>query len=157
MRRLAPILVFALAPLVFASVASAQQPTFEPVPIEASTWSGFCGFDVVVSPLQAQLVRKVFTDRSGEVVKEVWTGVVKVRLTNVATGKSIDANISGPEQIRIDEDGSLTDAAVGSWLIGSRRAGAIFLTHGRYVFGSGPVVESLRGTFENACVLLSDP
>jgi hypothetical protein len=156
MTRLRFILASALAAMVLAPAASAQQPAFEPVTIPESTWSGYCDFDVLVTPLEQQLVRKVFTNQSGEVVKEVWTGVVKVRLTNLATGKSIDANISGPEQVRIDEDGTVTDVAVGPWLIGSRRAGAIYLTNGRYVFGSGPLAENLRGTFEDACVLLAD-
>jgi hypothetical protein len=140
MTRLSSILVLVVAVMAFAPVASAQQP----------------GFDILVSPLETQLVRKVFTNQSGDVVKEVWTGVVKVRLTNLETGESIGANISGPEQIRVDEDGSVTDVAVGPWLITSRRAGAIYLTKGRFVFGSGPVAENLRGTFEDACVLLAD-
>jgi hypothetical protein len=155
MTRLSSILVLVVAVMASAPVASAQQPTFEPVPVEEFAVGGICDFDVLVSPVETQLVRKVFTNQSGDVVKEVWTGVVKVRLTNLETGESIGTNVSGPEQIRVDDDGSVTDVAVGPWLIPSRPAGAIYLTKGRYVFGSGPVPDNLRGTFEDACVLLA--
>ena len=154
MRRCSGVLAFALMLAVFVPVSAAERPTFEPIAVEPFTLTGFCDFDVRVSPLQAELVLKVFTDRNGEVVKEVWTGVVKVRFTNLSTGKSVDANISGPNQIRVVGD-TVTDVAVGPWLIGSGSAGTIFVTKGRYVFGSGPVLANLRGTTVDICAALA--
>lgn len=156
MRRFALVIASTLMLTVFVPVGSAQRPAFEPVPFEEFTLTGFCEFDVLVSPLQNELVRKVFVNQNGDVVKEVWTGVVKARFTNVSTGKTFDANISGPEQVRI-VDGSVTDVAVGPWLIPSGSAGTILLTRGRYIFGSGPVLANLRGTTVDVCAALAGP
>jgi hypothetical protein len=152
MKRLAILssLVFGL--LAPVSVALADQPTREFVPVESDVITGFCGFPVLFEPTQAQLYVMTFTDSSGDVVKIIASGVLKVTLTNQVSGKSIRANISGPEQVRIDESGAVTDTAVGPWLIGFPSEGRLLLTKGRLVFGEGSA--SLRGTSRDVCVLL---
>jgi hypothetical protein len=131
--------------------ALADKPVREFVPVDSDVIAGFCPFDVLVDPTQTNLYVMTFTDRSGQVVKLIASGVLKVRLTNGTTGTSIVANISGPEQVRIDENG-VTDAAVGPWLIGFPDEGKLLLTTGRLVFGEGSA--SLRGTSTDVCALL---
>ena len=62
-------------------------------------------------------------------------------------------NISGPEHVRIDEDGTVTDVATGPWLIGFPSEGKLLLTKGRLVFGEGSA--SLRGNSKDLCSLLA--
>jgi hypothetical protein len=152
MKRLALVLGLVIALAVPVQGAFADKPVREFVPFGSDVITGFCQFDVLLDPTQVNLYVMTFTDQSGQVVKLVASGVAKVRLTNGATGTSIVVNISGPEQVRIDENG-VTDAAVGPWLIGFPDEGTLLLTKGRLVFGQGS--ESLRGTSSDVCALLA--
>jgi hypothetical protein len=152
MKRLAFVLGLVVVLSASAQGAFAEKPTREFVPVGSDVIAGFCPFDVLVDPTQTNLYVMTFTDRSGQVVKLIASGVLKVRLTNGTTGTSMVANISGPEQVRIDENG-VTDAAVGPWLIGFPDEGKLLLTKGRLVFGEGSA--SLRGTSRDVCALLA--
>ena len=152
MKRRAFVLGLVVALSASAQGAFAEKPTREFVPVGSDVIAGFCPFDVLVDPTQTNLYVMTFTDRSGQVVKLIASGVLKVRLTNGTTGTSMVANISGPEQVRIDENG-VTDAAVGPWLIGFPDEGKLLLTKGRLVFGEGSA--SLRGTSRDVCALLA--
>ena len=133
--------------------ALADKPVREFVPVGSDVIAGFCPFDVLLDPTQTNLYLMTFTDRSGQVVKLIASGVLKVRLTNGTSGRSIVVNISGPQHVRIDENGNVTDVAVGRWLIGFPSEGRLLLTKGRLVFGEGSA--SLRGTSTDVCALLA--
>jgi hypothetical protein len=152
MKRLAFLLALVVALSASAQGALADRPVREFVPVGPDVIAGFCPFDVLVDPTETKLYVTTFTDKSGQVVKLIASGVLKVRLTNGTTGTSIVVNISGPEQVRIDENG-VTDAAVGPWLIGFPDEGKLLLTKGRLVFGEGSA--SLRGTSRDVCALLA--
>ena len=135
--------------------AFADKPVREFAPFGSDVIAGFCSFDVLLDPTQANLFVMTFTDKGGQVVKLIASGAVKVRLTNATNGRSITVNISGPEQVRFDASGNVTDAAVGPWLIGFPAEGRLLLTKGRLVFGQGSA--SLRGTSKDVCTLLAEP
>jgi hypothetical protein len=149
------VLVLGLVVALFVPVqgALADKPVREFVPVGSDVIAGFCPFDVLLDPTRTNLYVMTFTDRSGQVVKLIASGAFKVRLTNGTTGKSIVVNISGPEHVRIDENGNVTDVATGPWLIGFPSEGRLLLTKGRLVFGEGSA--SLRGTSRDVCALLA--
>jgi hypothetical protein len=152
MKRLALVFCVALALFALVQAALAGKPTREFVPFESDVISGFCSFDVLVDSVQTSTYVMTFTDKNGQVVKIIASGVFKVRLTNASTGTSAVVNISGPEQVRIDDDG-VTDVAVGPWIIGFPEENKLLLTKGRLVFGEGS--ESLGGTSTDLCTLLA--
>lgn len=153
MKRLAFLAGLVVAMSALAPGALADRPVREFVPIGSDVIAGFCTFDVLLDPTRVNLYVMTFTDRNGQVVKLIASGVAKVRLTNATTGRSIVVNISGPEQVRIDENGNVTDVAVGPWLIGFPSEGRLLLTKGRLVFGEGSA--ALRGTSRDVCALLA--
>ena len=153
MKRLALVLGLVIALAAPVQGAFADKPVREFVPFGSDVITGFCQFDVLLDPTQVNLYVMTFTDQSGQVVKLIASGVAKVRLTNGTTGRSITVNISGPEQVRIDANGNVTDVAVGPWLIGFPSEGRLLLTKGRLVFGQGSA--SLRGTSRDVCTLLA--
>ena len=57
--------------------------------------AGVCGFAVNGHPLADKGYDKTHFIKGGKQVMDVITGVLKVRLTNADTGKSMDVNISG--------------------------------------------------------------
>jgi|Tabmets5t2r1_1033131.scaffolds.fasta_scaffold113104_1 hypothetical protein len=152
MTRLALLIVLVIG-LSVPVQALADKPVREFIPAGPDVFAGFCPFDVLVDPTQTKLYVMTFTDRSGEVVKLIASGVFKTRLTNATTGESIVVNISGPEHVRIDQDGNVTDVASGPWLIGFPSEGRLLLTKGRLVFGEGSA--SLRGTSRDLCAILA--
>ncbi len=154
MKRLA-LLGIALGAMVVPAGAMADQPTREPLPVGPFTFPNVCGgFDVLLEPLQENETLMTFTDESGEVVKLIVTGALRLRLTNLDTGKSIVVNVPGPQQIRIGADGPLTNTAVGPW-IHLTEEGLLVLTRGQIVLGEP--FETLRGTSVDLCALLADP
>jgi hypothetical protein len=104
--------------LMLAVVApvAAVAPTREDIPFdEPITLSGVCPFDVEITPLTARETLTTFSDRNGNVVMQLTTGPLKVRVTNLATGESRTLNISGSGRTLIDEDrGTFTQE--GPWL-----------------------------------------
>jgi hypothetical protein len=81
-----------------------------------------------------------------------------VRVTNVATGESLDLNISGPG--RILEDGE-TMILMGRWLNFVPDLGVVWLTTGRVVVERDPKTGnilsfiSIQGQVEDICATLA--
>jgi hypothetical protein len=98
----------------------------------------FCPFPVDILILTSGQTRTTFLDQSGNVIMELITGPLKVRVTNVTTGESLDLNIAGPG--RIVEDGEIL-IATGPWLLFVPKGAllddpdfqGLFLTRGRVV------------------------
>jgi len=106
--RFAIISCLAVSLLGFIGVlpASADRPTREFSPVEDSTIpSEFaCGTgDVQIHVDQNNEYASTHTDRDG-VERTHISGVLKWTLTNVATGKSVPQNISGPGTLTFDGD-----------------------------------------------------
>jgi hypothetical protein len=76
-----------------------------------------CNFELAGTPIANNETTTTFpADANGD-VREIITGTLKLQLTNVATGKSIVANISGPGTIVFHPDGSGTEELRGNSLV----------------------------------------
>jgi hypothetical protein len=105
-----------------------------------------------------------FLDQSGNVVMQLITGPLKVRVTNATTGESLDLNIPGPG--RIVEDGTRF-IMMGPWLqivqpdtlLDDPEFKALFVTRGRVVTETdenGVIVRfiSINGAVDDICTAL---
>jgi len=106
-------LTLALIPVVlllfgFMLPVSAAPPVTEKVVIDPFTippdgpGSPGCSFAVKVDPLSNKEKMTTFSNQAS-----IISGGLKVRFTNVITGKSIDRNVSGPTMLKPQPDGSL--------------------------------------------------
>lgn len=137
MRRVMIAIGFAalLAALV-AVTASGAKPVRELIPAEDEFVVDDCGFDVRVQ-VEGRTIRTSFFDREGNFIRqtEVYPGFRWV-FTNVATGETAEAVITGPAFLRVAADGSGTFTGTGPWgwigEPGTTEPG-IFLTQGRFV------------------------
>jgi hypothetical protein len=157
-------LVLLLCGIVPSAVA---QPEREDVPLAAFTLEDICAFDVFIEPLTNREIQTTFFDRAGEPRLFLVTGALKLRLTNVDTGKSIDVNAPGPGRF-IPQDDGLTQVTEGPWVLffpagtfpGTPDAQLLFV-RGRTVTefdaAGNPTLISLRGYVEDLCAALADP
>jgi hypothetical protein len=79
----------------------------------------FCGFPVQVAPVANKEYTKVLTASDGSTTF-LTTGALKISYTNMATGKTITVNRSGP--------GKTTMFADGSELVAAKGPGGLILT-----------------------------
>jgi hypothetical protein len=156
MKRLVLMLGLALAAaLLVPSVAAADQPIREGLPAEDFTIEGSCTFDVDVQILANNELITTFSDG-----RQLITGALFVRLTNVETGKSIDLNISGPGFITPHEDGSVTFELSGRSLVFD--VGFLQLTSGPVILEIDENGDVVSYTYTSAatvdlCAVLADP
>jgi hypothetical protein len=159
-RRFLILLAVALMAALVIPVASATRPVKEFLPFEGATLPGICPFTVQVDVLANKEYSKTFSDG-----RMLITGVLKIRLTNLESGKSFDANISGQGVFRFHEDDSVTLHAHGNWLffffpgdLGPGTAGRMFLNSGRLVLNSAPgrtEITRRTGHKVNVCAALA--
>jgi hypothetical protein len=139
------------AAALLAPSAAAEKPIKEPLPSQNVT-AQFCpDFQVEIA-----------TTANKEVIHIFSSGVLKVEVTNVETGKTVALNISGPG--KISADGS-TISAHGTWLLYGE-AGQLpgpdpgmFLVTGHTTLQVSPTgIESMstRGTVQDVCALLAE-
>lgn len=97
--------------------ASARPPTREFVPLPAQiVLDDVCpSFSIVADILTNKVFATTFTDASGDPVRVITTGALKVRLTNPENDESAVRNISGPGTTTFNADGSTTLVARGTW------------------------------------------
>ena len=160
MRRSLGLLVVAVTAALVIPVASAIQPVKEFLPFEGAELPGICPFTVQIDVLANKEYSKTFSDG-----RMLITGVFKIRLTNLESGKSMDANISGQGVFRFHEDGSATLHAHGRWLffffpgqLGPGEPGRMFLNSGRVILNQGPEGDELvrrTGHKRNVCAALA--
>jgi hypothetical protein len=160
MRRFLVFFVVTVAATLVVPLASATRPVKEFLPAEDVPLPDICPFTVQLDVLANKEYSKTF--RNGRVLI---TGKLKIRLTNVESGKAIDANISGQGVFRFHEDGSLTLHAHGRWLffffpdeLGPGAPGRMFLNSGRLVLNAGPggtEITSRTGHMLNVCAALA--
>lgn len=116
--------------LSLAPLAAADKPSKEPIPFGEFTGQYCEDFAVHIAPTTDGESIKVFSDGSAMI-----TGPLKVNLTNVETGKTINVNIPGPA--RFSSDGS-TLTGTGRWL---------FFGEAGFLGRPGPTLEESAGHF----------
>jgi hypothetical protein len=155
------LILLAVAALTLAAVApvAAVAPTRVPLLFDEPFTVDVCPFPVAIEPLTSGETLTTFYDQSGNVVMQLTTGPLKVRITNGDTGESIDRNIPGPG--RILDDGT-TLIMMGPWLNIVPELGIVWLTTGRVVAEIDPATgfivsfRSLAGTREDICEALAN-
>ncbi|HET9673272.1 MAG TPA: hypothetical protein VFP31_00560 [Gaiellaceae bacterium] len=144
------------AAVLLVPAAAAEMPSREPAP--AADFSGqFCkDFRVGVHVVQNKEFFTVFSSGAALI-----TGVLKVEVTNLSTGKTLALNISGPGTF--SPDGS-TAAAHGTWMLFGEAGqmpgpdpGMLLVTGSTsLVFGpAGLTSISTRGRTEDLCAALA--
>jgi hypothetical protein len=109
-----------LGGVVTASPALARGPKWQFSQAEPFTLPAvFCGFKIRVAPVVNKEYFKVLKASDGSMTFLI-TGAAKASYTNLATGKTITENISGPGTFTMRPDGSVVIAAKGLF--------ALFLT-----------------------------
>jgi hypothetical protein len=157
------IVVSLMAAGILAPVALADPPEHIPLPSsEPFVIEGSCDFPVLLEEVANRTKLKVFSDG-----REIVTGVLKVRLTNLDDpSNSLVLNVSGPAFTTPLDDGGFRLKATGPWLwffapgeLGVGSPGMMFTTHGRarlVVTGEGDVsFELLAGTWRDVCPRLA--
>jgi hypothetical protein len=149
MRRILVPMAAAALLAVMSAPASAVPPLHERFPNADATLTDHCTFDVFIDVVEDKETLTTFFDQDGNILRQRVTGVLKVELTNLSSGKTVFLNISGPGTFIPQEDGSLTILGEGSWLLLflANRPGELLFTHGPF---------ELRVTAEGE-VLLVDP
>ena len=146
--------------LCAAATASANSPTRTPVPPIADNIDPACGFDVLVDFVESEwnVVSSTFSNAASPVV-EIDTGVAKVQLTNLETGKTIAVNISGPQIVKVFSDGSVVIAEEGPWIHHNVPGlPGIFQTRGRVTItidAAGNVTIDGNGRLVDLCAALA--
>jgi hypothetical protein len=145
--------------LLLASNAFAARPerSFIPVPSDVvlPADSGYCSFDVLLQWPIAREYTTTWTYPDGSVRIEI-TGYVEQRTTNLATGKSLFWNASGPGQLAFDADGNFTTFVAQGHLFAygplfGLQAGGIYDYQGRVDILAG----TQRGHRIDVCAALS--
>ncbi len=116
--RLTVAMLAMLAALLFSQVGTveANRPTRQFIPASPFTLSGVCSFDVHIDFLANKEYATILVDHAGNPTAILTTGTLKVSLTNLSNGKSLDLNISGPGRSVTNPDGSATLTSWGPWL-----------------------------------------
>ena len=152
------------------SGAVAEPPTREPNPLPTDPFlftdtlgENPCSFPVLLAITANKEVVTTFTRRNGVTTTHT-TGMLKVQLTNNATGKTINRNISGPIVATINGDGSVTQKTAGPtlWVFDPGVAATLprlTITYGNTesVLGPGTAFDfiSQHGSYEDLCATLA--
>jgi hypothetical protein len=147
--------IMAGAAIVFVGVSAAiaAQPIREPLVIEDEQFNNLCPFPVFLEITANKEYVKVFSDGRFFV-----NGKLFVRITNLDTGESLDANISGPAHITLLSERS---AGRGLFLLFPEDSGGpgLILTTGRVdiVRGEDGFITGLgvKGTTFDVCAALA--
>jgi hypothetical protein len=112
MKRLSVVLLVTLAVLLAAPSAQAAQPTVERFPINVQFVDETCGFPVETT-ITGSVVAITFEE--GGVLYIEADPRLKLTLTNLDTGETITANVSGPVHVFAAAAGGLTVLETGLW------------------------------------------
>jgi hypothetical protein len=122
--------------------------------------SGFCPFDVQID----FLVNKQKTlEKKGGIL--ITTGALKVRLTGLSSGATLELNVSGPGRVIPQEDGSI-QIFTGPWILGLPEgvlpdfAPRLFFSRGRVVAEADAAGDftslAIHGKIVDLCAALAD-
>jgi len=164
MRKLALALGIAGLLAVLPSVASAGgQPTRAPLPDVDNSFDipagQACSFEVSGSPVVNNETVTTFPADASGAVRLIVTGTLREQITNVSTGKSIVANISGPATLINYPDGSqLANLHGRSEFVNPAGTDMELVTGHLVLYFSSTnqeTVVSQTGTVEDVCAALS--
>lgn len=136
--------------LLSASPAAAAPPIREAVPIGPINFTGICSFDVIFEPVFGELYVTTFTDGDGNVTMMLLTGVNIGTLTNLSTGYTITVNVSGPQKITLNPDGSGQNEIIGPWLLSGPYPGSLELPDLALLTGHGLFAWDSNGNITEA-------
>jgi len=106
---------------------------------------GFCSFPTHLDVVANKEYGKITTSPDGTTIIEE-TGTLKLRATNVTTGKTVSLVASGPGTITLYPDGSVTVDGTGHWLIFNLAAAAGSFGFPGVMLTSGQIHETLDPT-----------
>jgi hypothetical protein len=159
MRTIVSAATLIIATLGFTSTAGADAPTRVPADQHSTRYDGLCSFPVTVDILVNKEYKTTFA--SGQIAgQDLYTGALKVRVTNVTTGEAVDLNVSGPIQV-IPNDDSTTVISLGPtlWAFTDPQPGLppLALVSGRLeaIFDPDFRVTSVDAHVVDLCALLS--
>lgn len=167
MRKLLAAAVGIFALVAMATPATAAEVTRTPLPSTGtvSLPRPFpCTFDVRLDLANHETLTSFF-DNNGQLVKRVISGSSFGTFTNLSSGKTINANLSGPAQIDVNRDGSRTITVDGpqGFVVPLIGLGVVPLT--QFSVGSGHVVYNISaagitlvskvGSFQDICPMLA--
>lgn len=154
-----------LTVLLLASAAPALgggKPTVGPVPFPAEgidlPAGVFCPFDLHVDALRNTEKALTFPTLADGSVRQIVTGQLWIRVTNVDTDANVDLKISGPVRFLIEADGTTNVTFFGRSL--PVQPGQFLVTSGRVVQvfhpdGSSEIIDSGHGHTFDVCALIS--
>jgi hypothetical protein len=153
-RRAFAFMAVLLLTVLATGAAGAAQPIREPLVIEDEDFNNLCPFPVRLEITANKEYVKFFSD--GRILVN---GKLFVRITNLVSGESLDANVSGPAHITLLSE---RGAGRGIFLLFPEDAGGpgIILGTGRVdvVRGEDGFITNLdiRGTTFDVCAALAD-
>ena len=163
MRRALPLLIAAAMVLVSAQAVLAAKPDRVPLELPPSlelAAGDACDFPILVEFLANNGKTLTFYDNDGNAIRQIGTGTLKIRVTNLAAEPptSLQRNISGPIHTELHPDGSAT-LVFGGRGISLFPPGTFVLTAGRSVVeldAAGEVISVTNVGFEeDLCVALA--
>ena len=158
MQRFLSLLVAVCAALAVATPVAAVKPDRYPGEIEGFVIEDACTFDVQFDVLLDRSRITDFYDQDGNLVRTQYNGSIVIRLTNLTTNESIDANVGGPGSDRYNDDGTVTLTFLGRSIPLLTDSS---LTRGNFAFVFNAdfteivAVPKATGFTEDMCVLLS--
>ena len=163
MRRASSLLFAAALVLVSAQAVLAAKPDRDPLelpPFLEVAAGDACEFPILVEFLANGGKMLTFFDDEGNAIRQIGTGVLKIRVTNLADASvaPLELNISGPIHTTLHPDGSAT-LIFGGRGISLFPPGTFVLTAGRSVVeldAEGEVISVTNMGFEeDLCVTLA--
>ena len=164
------LLALLLTPSVALGVPPKREALPPPASIEAAAGE-VCAFPVLIEFLDSKNKALTFTDKSGTPVRQIITGKLRARVTNLVTEESLVMNISGPAFLSFTEEGRPATVTLGGRALLILRAGidvappGVFLTSGRVVLaisftidkeaGEVAAIVSQTGRMQDLCTVLA--
>ena len=131
MRRLIPLILALGALAAFVPPTAAAKPDRNASPIDGFVIEGLCEFDVQLDILVDRFHATDFYDRDGNLVRTIYNGSIRIRVTNLETNVSVDLNVGGPGIDVYNADGTVTSTFLG---LGIPLLTDSNLTRGRFEF-----------------------
>jgi hypothetical protein len=165
-RQVIAIVAVVAASLVFLSAtASAVKPNREPLAIEPVVVEDVCSFPVLLEPVVNKEFITTFFDKEGNITKQLITGRLVSRLTNLETDQSVVVNTSGPGKLTFEGDTTFLEGH-GLWLLfffpeqlGVGDPGLLLIVKGSFLLTIGPsgteTLSNVRGNITDVCELLA--
>jgi hypothetical protein len=164
-RGMAIVAVVAATLVLLPTTASADKPDREPLAIEPEVVEDICTFPVLVEPVLNKEFITTFYDKEGNITKQLITGHLVSRLTNLETNESLVVNISGPGKLTFEGDRTFLKGH-GVWLLffipeqlGVGDPGLFVIVKGSFLLTIGPngtqTLSNVRGNVTDVCELLA--